>query len=265
MLFGYQGPCRGTAMVWCPQSCRRRLTMANGHLGFPRNLGDPVVSSASSRPGDRVNNSRLRRCTRPPGSPGPKRAVREPAILWGTPSACHDKPSSRPLVFPAPEAGPVRTARDATRVVSRVARNGGTAIGGFRAASIVERSSSATPGEGTAGPGGPAPVCRGRGMDVDHRHRCRAAPPQEAAGASTRWERTITSSRVCRGTRRRTCRAPVRLGHRDRPRGPTPATGRTSPWHGISRRLAGPWRSIAPTSRGMDRGPDRDSGGLLIG
>ena len=36
-------------MVWCKQSCRRRLNMANGQLGFPRNLGDPVVSSAKSR------------------------------------------------------------------------------------------------------------------------------------------------------------------------------------------------------------------------
>jgi hypothetical protein len=42
--------------------------MANGQSGFPRNLGDPVVSSVGSRPGDRVNNSRPRRCTRPPGS-----------------------------------------------------------------------------------------------------------------------------------------------------------------------------------------------------
>ena len=32
------------------------------------NLGDPVVSSARSRPGDRVNNSGPRRRTRPPGS-----------------------------------------------------------------------------------------------------------------------------------------------------------------------------------------------------
>ena len=32
------------------QSCRRRLNMANGHLGFPRNLGYPVVSSAKFRP-----------------------------------------------------------------------------------------------------------------------------------------------------------------------------------------------------------------------
>jgi hypothetical protein len=36
-------------MVWCEQSCRRRPNMANGHLGFPRNLGDPVVSTANSR------------------------------------------------------------------------------------------------------------------------------------------------------------------------------------------------------------------------
>ena len=37
-------------MVWCQRSCRRRLNMANGHLGFSRNLGDPAVSSAKSRP-----------------------------------------------------------------------------------------------------------------------------------------------------------------------------------------------------------------------
>ena len=49
MLFGYQGPCCCTVMVWCEQSCRRRQNMANGHLGFPRNLGDPVVSSAKFR------------------------------------------------------------------------------------------------------------------------------------------------------------------------------------------------------------------------
>jgi len=49
LLFGYQGPRCCTVMVWCQQSCRRRLNMANGHLGFPRNLGDPVVSSAKSR------------------------------------------------------------------------------------------------------------------------------------------------------------------------------------------------------------------------
>ena len=48
MLFGYQGPCRDTVTVWCARSCRRRLNMANGHLGFSRNLGDPVVSSAKS-------------------------------------------------------------------------------------------------------------------------------------------------------------------------------------------------------------------------
>src|SRR5262245_57914905 len=37
-------------------------------FGVPRNLGDPASSSASSRTGDRVNNSRPRRRTRPPGS-----------------------------------------------------------------------------------------------------------------------------------------------------------------------------------------------------
>ena len=35
--------------------------MANGRLGFPRNLGDPVVSTANSRREYRVTNSRLRR------------------------------------------------------------------------------------------------------------------------------------------------------------------------------------------------------------
>src|SRR5262249_29405693 len=50
LLFTYQGPRCGTVLVWCPQSCRRRLNRANGHLGSPRNLGDPVVSSVTSRP-----------------------------------------------------------------------------------------------------------------------------------------------------------------------------------------------------------------------
>ena len=67
-LFGSQGPCRGTAMVWCPRSCRRRRNRANGQSGSSRNLGDPVASSARSRPGDRVNNSGPRRGARPPGS-----------------------------------------------------------------------------------------------------------------------------------------------------------------------------------------------------
>ena len=44
----------GATLLHCsglvPQSCRRRLNMANEHLGFSRNLGDPVVSSAKSRP-----------------------------------------------------------------------------------------------------------------------------------------------------------------------------------------------------------------------
>jgi hypothetical protein len=42
------------------QSCRRRLNMANGHLGFSRNLGDPVVSSAkipAGVPGDQLQVS----------------------------------------------------------------------------------------------------------------------------------------------------------------------------------------------------------------
>ena len=39
-------------MVWCKQSCRRRLNMANGQSGFPRNLGDPAVSSAQIPAGD---------------------------------------------------------------------------------------------------------------------------------------------------------------------------------------------------------------------
>src|SRR5262249_54256773 len=46
LLFPYQGPRCGTVSVWCPQSCRRRLNMANGQSGSPRNLGSPVVSSA---------------------------------------------------------------------------------------------------------------------------------------------------------------------------------------------------------------------------
>src|SRR5262249_12989259 len=50
LLFTYQGPRCCTVLVWCPQSCRRRLNRANGQSGFPGNLGDPVVSSAQSRP-----------------------------------------------------------------------------------------------------------------------------------------------------------------------------------------------------------------------
>ena len=64
----YQGPCCCTVVVWCTQSCRRRGTCANGQLRFPRNLGDPVVSSARSRLETRVTNSRPRRRTRPPRS-----------------------------------------------------------------------------------------------------------------------------------------------------------------------------------------------------
>ncbi len=36
-----------TGLEW--QSCRSRRTCANGQFGFPRNLGDPVVSSVNSR------------------------------------------------------------------------------------------------------------------------------------------------------------------------------------------------------------------------
>ena len=36
-------------MVWCEQSRRRRLNMANEQLGFPRNLRDPVDPSVQSR------------------------------------------------------------------------------------------------------------------------------------------------------------------------------------------------------------------------
>src|SRR5262249_46184648 len=50
LLFTYQGPRCATVLVLCPQSCRRRLNMANGQSGSPRNLGDPAVSSATSRP-----------------------------------------------------------------------------------------------------------------------------------------------------------------------------------------------------------------------
>ncbi len=56
-----QGPRCCTAMVWCKKSLRSRIgTCANGQLGFPRNLGDPVVSSAESRPeipGDQLQAS----------------------------------------------------------------------------------------------------------------------------------------------------------------------------------------------------------------
>ena len=50
LQFRNQGPRNGTVRVWCQQSCRRRLNMANGQSGFSRNLGAPVVSSATSRP-----------------------------------------------------------------------------------------------------------------------------------------------------------------------------------------------------------------------
>src|SRR5262249_3310750 len=49
--FDDPGPRRGTVTVWCPRSCRRRCgTCANGQSGFSKNLGDPAVSSAKSRP-----------------------------------------------------------------------------------------------------------------------------------------------------------------------------------------------------------------------
>src|SRR5262249_56654995 len=36
LLFTYQGPRCGTVLVWCAQSYRRRLNMANGNGGSPR-------------------------------------------------------------------------------------------------------------------------------------------------------------------------------------------------------------------------------------
>ena len=69
MPFDDQGPRCCTVMVWCKQSCRRRFgTCANGQLRFPKNLGDPVASSATSRLESRVTNSRPRWRTRPPRS-----------------------------------------------------------------------------------------------------------------------------------------------------------------------------------------------------
>jgi hypothetical protein len=53
----------GTSYTWTHQrawSHRRRLNMANGQLGFSRNLGDPVVSSSKSRleiPGNQLQAS----------------------------------------------------------------------------------------------------------------------------------------------------------------------------------------------------------------
>ncbi len=61
----YQGPRCCTVMVWCKQSCRSRRTCANGSLGFSKNLGDPVVSSAIPGRRYRVTNSRPWRRTRP--------------------------------------------------------------------------------------------------------------------------------------------------------------------------------------------------------
>ena len=43
---GVQGPRWCTVMVWCKQSCRRRIgTCANGQSWFPRNLGAPGVNA----------------------------------------------------------------------------------------------------------------------------------------------------------------------------------------------------------------------------
>ena len=64
--FGIPGAALLHCMVWCQQSCRRRIgTCANGQSRFPRNLGDPVVSSDNPGRRYRVTNSRPRRCTRP--------------------------------------------------------------------------------------------------------------------------------------------------------------------------------------------------------
>src|SRR5262249_20751285 len=64
--FDYPGPRRGTVMVWCPRSCRRRCgTCANGQSGFPKNLGEPVVAWAEPGWSYRVTNSRPQRRTRP--------------------------------------------------------------------------------------------------------------------------------------------------------------------------------------------------------
>jgi hypothetical protein len=66
--FRNQGPRCGTVLVWCQQSCRRRMNMANGQSGFSKNLGEPVVSSAHPGWSYRVTNSRPGRRTRPPRS-----------------------------------------------------------------------------------------------------------------------------------------------------------------------------------------------------
>jgi|GEM_PF-5510066 len=57
-----------TVMVWYKQSCRRRFGTSQTDNRFPRNLGDPVASSAFSGRSHRVNNSRPRQCTRLPRS-----------------------------------------------------------------------------------------------------------------------------------------------------------------------------------------------------
>ena len=48
-----EGPRCCTVMVWCEQSCRRRMrTCANGQLWFPRNLGEPCSLLGAFPAGD---------------------------------------------------------------------------------------------------------------------------------------------------------------------------------------------------------------------
>ena len=65
MTRGHAAALYGLVQAVLPASVR---TCANGQLRFPRNLGDPVVSSDNPGRRYRVTNSRSRRCTRPPGS-----------------------------------------------------------------------------------------------------------------------------------------------------------------------------------------------------
>ena len=82
MLLSVERPNRGSLCLLHdqgPRCCARNglvqavlpesdWNMANGQLRFPRNLGDPVVSSANPGWRYRVTNSRPWRRTRPPRS-----------------------------------------------------------------------------------------------------------------------------------------------------------------------------------------------------
>ena len=67
-------------MVWCKQSCRRRIgTFADGQLRFPKNLGEPC-----SLLGGRVRRRGLELVTRYSSRKLPRRRQDLPSS-WGTP------------------------------------------------------------------------------------------------------------------------------------------------------------------------------------